>query len=61
MLLSFFPTDPLQLIYEVFFHIASLFLPLLFPTIDICIFINVGYKGQEKSYEVSEKQLLSNT
>lgn len=61
MLLSFFPTDPLQLIDEVFFHIAFLFLPLLSPIANVCIFIDVGYKGQQRSYQVSEKQLLSNT
>lgn len=60
MLLSFFPTDPLKLIYEVFFHLAFLFFPLLSPIVDVCIFIDAGYKAQERPYQVSEKQLLSN-
>lgn len=61
LLTSFFPTDLLRGIYEVFFHVAFLFFHLLSLIVDACIFIGVGYKTQERSYQVIEKKLLSNT
>lgn len=61
LLTSFLPTDLLRGIYEVFFHVAFLSFHLLSLIVDACIFIGVSYRTQERPYQVSEKQLLSNT
>lgn len=47
LLTSFFPTDLLRGIYEVFFHVAFLFFHLLSLIVDVCIFIGVGYKARK--------------
>jgi len=50
MLISFFPTGPLKLIYEVFFHLASLFFPLLSTAVGASVFIDAEYKAQGRPY-----------